>query len=250
MTALKSQAIQTALMGDWENAISLNQQILSDTPDDIDTLNRLAYAYASKGDSKEAKNIYQKVLELDTQNPIAIRNLKRLSISNGKANSHFTPMQMGNLFIEEPGKTKVIELINVADKKVISPLRSGEVLQLQIKRMKIFVLDEQKQYIGMLPDDIGRRLIKFIEGGNKYEAYVKSVENNKVIIFAKEAVRVKQFENQSPFPATDKHKKFTLDHHDRIDDDEERDTSHKRRDTDMDDDKPYSDLDGDDTESL
>lgn len=244
MTPLKTQAIQTALTGDWEGAILLNQQILADAPEDIDTLNRLAYAYASQGNTKEAKTIYQKVLALDTQNPIALRNLKRLSLNNGKAPVHFVPLNISNLFIEEPGKTKVVELINIADKKVISPLRSGEILHLSIKRMKIFVLDEQKQYIGMFPDDLGKRLIKFMEGGNTYEAYVKSIESNKVIIFAREVLRAKGFKDQSSFPAnSDKNRKFTFEMHDK----DHEDTPRKPLSDDDDDHKPDSD---DDTESL
>jgi tetratricopeptide (TPR) repeat protein len=211
MIPLKAQAIQTALMGDWDNAIILNQTILQEDPNDIDTLNRLGYAFSSIGSIKEAKDIYQKVLTLDTLNPIALRNLKRLNNGNTPAkgsNGNFTKL-MTNLFIEEPGKTKVIELINVADKKVITPLRSGEGLQLSVKRMKIFVLDSQKQYIGMLPDDIGRRLIKFIEGGNTYEAYVKTVDNNKVSIFARELHRTPRFKHEPSFLSS--LSKFNLD---------------------------------------
>ena len=206
MTPLKAQAIQTALMGDWHNAILLNQSLLEENPDDIDTLNRLGFAYASAGNTKEAKDTYQKVLQLDNQNPIALRNLKRLSgNSNNTASNHQASVtNISSLFIEEPGKTKVIELLNIADKKVIAPLRSGESLTLSVKRMKIFLHDLNKQYIGMLPDDIGRRLIRFMEGGNEYEAYIKSVDNNKVTIFAREVKRVSQFATQPSFPASDK----------------------------------------------
>lgn len=210
MTQLKTQAIQTALLGDWNNAIALNQSLLDENPDDIDTLNRLAFAYSSIGNTKEAKNLYQKVLNLDNQNPIALRNLKRLSgsVGNGKSVT-FVPSHVSNLFIEEPGKTKVIELLNVADKKVIAPLRSGETLQLVIKRMKIFVLDQDKQFIGMLPDDIGRRLIRFMSSGNQYEAYIKSVDNNKVTIFARETKRTTKFKNQPSFLPTERVKLFS-----------------------------------------
>ena len=65
MASLKSQAIHTALVGDWNNAVSLNQSILQEDPDDIDTLNRLAFAFLSLGNTKDAKNIYEKVLSLD-----------------------------------------------------------------------------------------------------------------------------------------------------------------------------------------
>ncbi len=207
MTQLKAQAIQTALSGDWASSITLNLELLEEDPNDIDTLNRLAFAYSSSGNLKEAKNIYQQVLSLDTQNPIALRNLKRLSEGGGNKNANIvTPAHVSNLFIEEPGRTKVIELLNVADKKVITPLRSGETLYLVIKRMKIFVLDQNKQYIGMLPDDIGRRLIRFIDGGNIYEAYVKSVDGNKVTIFARETKRTTKFKNQPSFLSSDRTK--------------------------------------------
>src|SRR4051812_19159026 len=116
MASLKSQAIQTALVGDWNNAVMLNQSILLEEPDDIDTLNRLAFAFLSLGNTKDAKNIYEKVLSLDMKNPIALRNLKRLSENQFR----ITNTPLNNLFIEEPGKTKVMELLNIADKKVVS----------------------------------------------------------------------------------------------------------------------------------
>lgn len=187
-------------MGDWNSAIIFNRQLLEESPNDIDTLNRLAYACLSAGDVKEAKNLYQKVLTLDMKNPIALKNLKRLSDTDFKRSN----VQLNNLFIEEPGKTKVVELINIADKKLISPLRSGEYLNMCIKRMKIFVLDSDEKYIGMLPDDIGKRLIKFINGGNKYEAYVRTVGNNRITIFIRELKRVKRYKDQPSFISTDK----------------------------------------------
>jgi len=195
MPTIKIQAIQTALVGDWERAIDLNQLILQEEPDDIDTLNRLAFAFLSSGNPKDAKNLYEKVLLLDMQNPIAIRNLKRLH----DVNTRKTSITINNLFIEEPGKTKVMDLINIADKKVITHLRSGERLDLRIKRNKIFAYDLENQFIGMLPDDLCQRLIKFMEAGNEYEAYVRTVDSNKVSIFIREIKRVKKFKNQPSF---------------------------------------------------
>lgn len=208
MSQLKSQAIQTALVGDWENAISLNQQILEKEPNDIDTLNRLAFAFLSQGKIKDAKNLYKKVLSLDMKNPIATRNLKRLNDpTSQRINFH-----LNNQFIEESGKTKIVELINVADKKIIAHLRSGEKLNLCIKRMKIFALDQDDQYIGMLPDDLGQRLIKFINGGNQYEAYARAVDNNKITILIRELKRVKKFKDQPSFASGEK-TKLSLKNH-------------------------------------
>jgi len=202
MISSKNQAIQTALLGDWQNAILLNQQILEQEPNDIDTLNRLAFAFLSMGKPKDAKTLYEKVLSLDMKNPIAIRNLKRLNDTKPNRPN----IQLNNLFIEEPGKTKVIELLNVADKKIIAHLRSGEMLSLRIKRNKIFAIDTENQYIGMLPDDICQRLIKFMNAGNVYEAYIRTVDNNRACIFVRETKRIKKFRDQPSFVSTDKAK--------------------------------------------
>lgn len=210
MSQLKSQAIQTALVGDWESAIALNKLILQEEPNDIDTLNRLAFAFLSRGNVQDAKNLYEKVLSLDMKNPIAIRNLKRVVDSSCKRVS----FHINNLFIEEPGKTKIIELINVAEKKIISHLRSGEKLALAIKRMKIFVLDQDNQYIGMLPDDLCKRLIRFMNVGNKYEAYARTADSNKITIFIRESKRVKRYKDQPSFVYTEKSKlSFTVKSH-------------------------------------
>lgn len=205
MIPIKLQAIQTALRGDWSNAVLLNEQILTENPDDIDALNRLAFALASIGHTKQSKQAYQKVLNLDTQNPIALKNLRRLStIDVKKTKEPFSTTPMNNIFIEEPGKTKVIDLINIADHKATGKLRCGEILTLSVKRMKIFVLENQKQYVGMLPDDISKRLIKFMNGGNTYEAYVKTVNNHKLTVFIKETRRSPKLKDQPSFAQSEK----------------------------------------------
>jgi tetratricopeptide (TPR) repeat protein len=209
MIPLKMQAVHTALQGDWQAAIILNQMLLEENPEDIDALNRLAFAKTSLGEIKEAKSIYIKVLSLDANNPIATKNLQRLSGGINQNPQNSVHLQISNVFIEEPGKTKVVLLINTADKKVLTPLRNGEQLFLLIKRMKIFVYDTQKQYIGMLPHDMGNRLIKFIEGGNVYEAYIKTVHNMCVTILIKEVKKAIKFKNQPSFISIEK-SRFSL----------------------------------------
>lgn len=211
MITTKAQAIQTALTGDWKAAIAINEQILKEIPDDIETLNRLAFAFCALGKAKNAKIIYQRVLKLDSQNPIALKNLKRLvqadksHISPAAYATHLTP-HMDNMFLEENGKTKVVELVNIAQSNVVNTLITGELLSLRVKRLKIFVLNEKQQYVGMLPDDIGKRLIKFINGGNIYETYVKASDNKRITIFIKEIKRMTRFKNQPSFTNVEKSK--------------------------------------------
>jgi len=196
---LKNQAIQTALQGNWQEAILINKSLIKEDPLDVDALNRLALAYAIIGKPKEARSTYQKVLELDPLNPIAIRNLKKLkdkglNLAKGTSISGC----INNKFLEEPGKTKVVELVNIAQPTVVEALQTGQSLELSIKRLKIFAL-EGTQYIGVLPDDIARRLIKFIKNGCKYEAYVKSSNQHKVTIFIKEIKKTSRYKDQPSF---------------------------------------------------
>lgn len=200
MTPLRDKAIQTALVGDWNGAITTNKELLKENPEDIDALNRLALAFNVIGKLNKAKTTYQLVLKIDPLNPIALRNLKNIKTSKSTKNtSPSEAFSLNNNFIEETGKTKVVELINIAPSSVIQTLRTGETVTLSVKRLKIFVLKNEKQYIGVLPDDIGKRLIKFIKSGNKYEAYLKSVNPHKVIVFIKEVKRSSRFKNQPSF---------------------------------------------------
>lgn len=212
MTLLKIQAIQTALTGNWNGAISLNQELLKENPNDIETLNRLAFAFTVLGRIKEAKQTYQKVLKLDHHNPIALKNLKKLGDILKDTQPSFPPplLKTATIFIEESGKTKVIELINVAEPHIIAHLMTAEVLELRIKRLKVFVLDTHNRYIGMLPEDIGKRLIKLINAGSLYETCVKSIENHKITVFIKELKKPSRFKNQPSFLSSEsiKHTSF------------------------------------------
>lgn len=195
---LKNQAIQTALKGNWEEAIALNKSLVSENPQDIDALNRLALAYSIIGNTKDARATYQKVIALDALNAIALRSLKKLKEKNGQNTNGNLIKQINNKFLEEPGKTKVVELVNIAQPMITEYLRIGQSLELSVKRLKIFVL-EDKQYIGVLPDDIARRLIKFIKAGCLYEAFVKSAGPHKVSLFIKEVKKTARFKDQPSF---------------------------------------------------
>lgn len=206
--SLKNQAIQTALAGDWNAAITLNERALKEDSKDVETLNRLAFAYTIVGRVKDAKNTYQKVLKIDKQNPIALKNLKRLASdkvsSFEKGQPLFTNRPIDTLFLEESGKTKILDLINIADIKVIVHLLVGEEVILRVKRLKVFVLDKNQKYVGVIPDNIGKRLIRFLKGGNVYEGFVKSADRNKVTIFIRETKRAPKFKNQPSFGVSEK----------------------------------------------
>ncbi len=198
MKPTQNQAIQTALSGDWNKAISLNKSILEENPGNVEALNRMALAYMILGKTKSAKNTYQKVLEIDPLNSIALKNLKKVKTDSSKNSENSVTIQVNNIFLEETGKTKVVDLINLAQAEILLTLRTGQSVDLSIKRLKIFI-SQGKKYIGVLPDDIGKRLIKFTKGGNKYEAFVKSVNHQNVTIFIHEVKRATKFKDQPSF---------------------------------------------------
>lgn len=205
-TPLKDLAIKFALQNNWEEAYKINLQILESDENDIEALNRMAFSLIKIGKFKKAKQAYQKVIDIDKTNPIALKNLRKLdNVTKDKTNDKgqcVANTQIQDVFIEEAGKTKTTELKNLTDKKSLSLLQTGDNVTLVIKRSKIFVLSSDKKYIGMLPDNIGMRLVTFIKGGNEYQACIKALDEKTVTVFIKEVKKVTKFKNQPSFSNT------------------------------------------------
>lgn len=204
MASLKDQAIQLALDNKWQDACDINLQILEDNPDDIDTLNRLTFSYIKLSQLENAKKTCNRVLEIDKTNPIAQKNLHKIegmnfNNDNDANQGNMSTYGVNNLYIEEAGKTKTIELKNIADKKTLSRLQAGEIVNLTVKRSKIFIQTLENQYIGMLPDSVGMRLVELIKGGNEYQASIKSLNDKNISVFIREIKRSAQFKNQPSF---------------------------------------------------
>ncbi len=72
MPPVKNLAIKKALENNWEDAASLNQQLLEEDPQDIDTMNRLGFALMKLGKCRKAKDVFRNVLNFDESNPIAL----------------------------------------------------------------------------------------------------------------------------------------------------------------------------------
>ncbi len=201
--SLKDQAIFLALRQDWKEAIRINQLIIKEEKTNIDAHNRLGYAYMKNGQPVKSKEIFTKVMKLDPYNQIASKNLKKICLM--KKSGITTPSCEDIsplLFLEEPGKTKMIDCINTAPMNSLSILTCGQKIQLVPKKYSIEVRDSQNTYIGALPDDIAFRLLKLINAGNEYEVFVKGVSKNCVSIFIRETKRGKKLINQPSFTGT------------------------------------------------
>ncbi|MCL4397459.1 tetratricopeptide repeat protein [Patescibacteria group bacterium] len=207
MTNLCDDAIKAALCNDWKLAVDLNTRILKekDNEADVDCLNRLGKAYLELGDNKKAATIFRKVLKIDRYDSIATRNLSRaLSTTPSKKTPHpaCTPtvtISSSPNFLEEPGRTKLVALVNLAPMRTLLRLNQADQVHLECKRHTVVATDIEANYLGSLPDDLGHRLGILIKGGNRYTALVKSVSKSQLIIFIRELSRVKKFADTPSF---------------------------------------------------
>lgn len=185
------EAISAALKGNWEKAIEVNKLILTEVPDDVEALNRLARAYSEVGNLKLAKANAQKVLKLDPFNSIATKCLKKWSIAkstNPNGNNYQIPRD-ARTFLEMPGKTKITTLLHLGDNKTLASLNTGDELKLNAHQHRVSVITPTGIYVGILADDLSSRLRRLIQIGNKYEVLVKSIESSSVKIFIREVSR-------------------------------------------------------------
>lgn len=195
---LSKEAIDLALQGKWEEAEALNRDIIEKFPSDVEAYNRLGRALTELGDFDGAKEAYLKALKLAPENAIAKKNLARLiSLSESMATLKSTPQKTSaskaqtrrvalDLFITEVGKAGVVNLHSVAPIKVLAKMGFGDQVRLEAKKQRLIVTSESKEYLGELEPRQGLRLIKLMRGGNRYDAAILNVEEDKVQVIIKE----------------------------------------------------------------
>lgn len=200
---LTKNAIDAALDCRWDEALKLNRQILRLDPQNVDALNRQGRVYMEMGKYNLAKKYYCQVVKIDPYNPIAIKNLKIVKSfkSNGLHHTHTNGLWKlsPSLFLQEPGKTKIVNLLKVAEPQKLSKAYCGMKVNMVIKNRKITIVDDDSNYLGVLPDDICHHLLRLLKGGNKYDLFIKSVRVNALSVIVKEVFRSKRFKNQPSF---------------------------------------------------
>lgn len=202
---LAQQAVNAAIKADWKLAIVTNSRILKSASKDIDALNRLAKAYTEVGKAMLAKKASKKVLKLDPNNSIARKALLKLKSPIDKSKNAAGPSSFSEAFLEEPGKTKIVKLINLGDTKVTASLFSGDEVNLVCHSHKVSVTTLPGRYIGRLPDDIAARLRKLIKSGNTYKILVKSASREELSVFIQELSRSEKLKDYPSFPTEISH---------------------------------------------
>ncbi|OGD94109.1 hypothetical protein A2697_03835 [Candidatus Curtissbacteria bacterium RIFCSPHIGHO2_01_FULL_41_44] len=208
MKFLTRTAIKLAMENNWQEAAKINKKILLSQKDDIETLNRLAFAYSCLKEFKKAQKAYKKVLGIDPFNIIAAKNLAKITKGNRNgqtngehhSNNKFASLDnLSSVFLYEPGKTKTVNLLNLAPPSVLATLNCGDQVLINLKKHAVTITNLDGLYLGALPDDLAHRLLTLINGGNKYEAYIRSLTTKMLTLFIREVERSERFVNQPSF---------------------------------------------------
>jgi tetratricopeptide (TPR) repeat protein len=197
------QAIALAMQGRWREAVAANQEIIASFPNDFDAYNRLGRAYMELGDYSPAKEAYRQALELDPYNIIAQKNLRRLSYLEGAEAGAGVDSDKAEPqhFIEETGKTGVVDLHHLAPQGILAKMVAGDRVYLKVDDSTLAVENGRGEYLGQVEPRHAQRLIKLLAGGNQYTAAIVSSAEDRVAIIIREVYQNPSQAGQLSFPS-------------------------------------------------
>jgi hypothetical protein len=196
------QAIELAMQSRWEDAAHANRAIIELFPSDVDAYNRLGKALTELGKYAEGREAYSKALELEPGNIIARRNLERLASAaeSGPARAEASQRVDPALFIEETGKTGVARLQRLAS-NVVAKMSAGDRVELRPRGGTLAVETARGEYLGEVEPKLGLRLVRLMQGGNRYAAAIASVNNSDCRVIIKEVYQEPSQAGRPSFPA-------------------------------------------------
>jgi len=220
---LEQQAVDAAINLQWQDAVKLNLKIIESDKENMGAYLRLGFANLQLNNLKDSKKYYRRALKIQGKNTVALDNLEKIKIleAKGAKNHEFgTASFKPDLFIEIPGKTKTVFLVNHGQKDILAKLFVGQEVELKIKKRRVEARTKNHEYIGNLPDDLSKRLIFFIESESRYKTIIKEADLNHVAIFISEEKKGRKAGNNVSFPLVITQKTETELHGDEKSDDD------------------------------
>lgn len=197
------QAITLAMEGRWREAVAANKTLVESFPNDVDAYNRLGRAYMELGEYSLSREAYESAIGLDPYNIIAKKNLQRLSRLGGTVvDSEGGPYKVEpQHFIEEVGKAGVVNLHRLAPPEVLARTVDGSRANLRIEGPRLVVVNNRGEYLGQVEPKHGLRLIKLMDGGNKYAAAIISSTGEAVTVIIREVYQHPSQAGRPSFPS-------------------------------------------------
>jgi hypothetical protein len=195
------EAIELALASKWAEAVQVNRNIIDRFGPDEDTLNRLGKAFTELGQLDDGVEAYQGTLRINPVNPIAQKNLAKLQALRGGQPVPTSKAKVDvDAFIEETGKTALTALHVHADGDPCSKVSGGDPVRLLVAGDTMNVETARGVSLGHLEHALGRRLIKFLEGGNQYSGAVATCDGGAIRIIIRETYQDPKFFGRPSFP--------------------------------------------------
>ena len=185
------KAVALAMRSNWDEAVAMNRAIVKEFPDDLEAHNRLGKAFSELGRNREAREAFQRALEISPHNGIARKNLDRLmsigdqDVPRSQSGVDAAP----RVFIEESGKATTTSLISLAPPGTLLKLAPGHRLSLEIENRRVKVLSAGGEYVGSVEPKLTARLLRLVRGGNQYEAAVTSASAQELTLIVRETYK-------------------------------------------------------------
>lgn len=157
------------------------------------------------GNLEKAIEIYRHALSLDSSNVIAQRNAGRLeqliSAKAAEAPAATAAHRAGDavqasVFVQEVGKTFITDLIRPTVDAILTQLAPADEVELQVEDKNVAVYDQHGNWLGQLEPKIAQRMIRLIETGNRFKAYVVALTGMTARIILREIYH----DPDSPYP--------------------------------------------------
>lgn len=203
LASLISAAIDQALKGNWNEAITLNSTILEKDPQNSEAKIRLGRAYIQTQEFSKAKKIFKEILEMDPVNPIALKNYK---LATEKKSEKGSLAQMDpKILIKEPGTTTEQVLEVVVKGITARSFNAGEPLELKIGRSEteVYKMSDNRHeriLVAIIKNELAHKLQTAKNHGIVFNMNFLKGEDKNITVLVKASAPIFKAEKQEVKP--------------------------------------------------
>ncbi|MQA01011.1 MAG: hypothetical protein GEU80_17130 [Dehalococcoidia bacterium] len=196
-------AIAAALAGNWKAAAEENKGLLDDDSRDVEAANRLGKALTELGKTKQAVEAYRHALTVQPGNAIARKNLQRLETAKPAPKARRASAADGprkTVTLLESSDRAAEFVLQRTDRAVLETLDAGDHVQVEADPRGAVVKTLDGRALGHIEPRAGLRLKRMIEGGNRYEVFVRTLtDDGSAVIHIRETYKHPSMVGQASF---------------------------------------------------